>query len=390
MENNPLPSHMNGYLLEEFGKPYVYHTDMPVPKVERGMLLIRAKACGYCHTDMILALGVAPLPIPLVPGHEMVGVVAAVGEDATGFTVGDRVGTLLYRGSCGKCRECIRGTPESCSQTVSAGITAHGGIAQYFLADPKWTVRLPESMGFSKAAPLMCAGSTVYHSLLRCGVDSGGIIGVIGVGGLGHLAVQFAKAMGHKVVAIDVRAAPLELCLALPERLRADLVINSKETSTEEIIKKIEGTLTDDSVGLPATGFDAVLVCTDVQPAYALGIELLAKHGTLVFVGVPEAPVPMSYTAFIGKDITVVAGVVPCGRWSGIGVGGISAKSRINENHGKRWMTSAEVMDDMLDLVERAGIHVEILEYGMDDVGKMVNEFNAEGMKGRLVVKMED
>lgn len=384
-----VPSHMNGYLLEEFNKPYVYHTDIPIPKLEPGTLLIRVKVAGFCHTEFMVKKGLYSSPLPLVPGHETVGVVAAIGEGVQEFQIGDRVGTLLYRGACGTCRECIRGTPEYCADIQLAGLTSNGGMAQYALADVNWAVRLPDGMSFARVAPLMCAGATVYHSLLRSGVEHG-IIGIIGVGGLGHLAVQFAKAMGHRVVAVDTRAAPLELCRSLPEHLQADLVFNANELDANGMLTRVKESLVDEGVGLPATGLDAVLVCTDAHPAFALGIEILAKHGTLVFVGLPERPVPMPYTAFVGKDITVVAGCLPCGRWSGVGAGGVYRKYQGKEIEGKRWMSAKEVMEEMLVLVEKVKMHVELTEYPMDEIERLVTEFGSEKSKGKLVLRVED
>jgi alcohol dehydrogenase, propanol-preferring len=226
-------------------------------------------------------------------------------------------------------------------------------------------------------------------------------------------AVQFAKAMGYNVVAIDIRSAPLELCKSLPEHLQPDIFLNPNEMTVQEMLNGIEKTFEEavysptsrrpgdasaqqEPTTLPATGLDAVLVCTDSIQGYATGIALLAKHSTLVYVGQPEKPVPMHWRAFVTRDITVVAGCLPCGRWSGVGLGGSSGLNgrglRVDGGLSEQgmWMSARDVMGDMVGLVERVGMHVEVSEYQLEDGGRMLKEFGGDEVKGKLVLRIED
>jgi D-arabinose 1-dehydrogenase-like Zn-dependent alcohol dehydrogenase len=220
-----VPNTMKGVVLEEFGKPYAYRTDIPSPKLEHpSNMIVRVKASGYCHTEVIAAEGGFGGQCPMVPGHETVGIVAEVGSDVTDFKVGDRVGCGLFRNPCGECRECRRGgSTNYCAKVGLGGLTSNGGMAEYYLADPTWTVKLPDGMSFETAAPLMCAGSTIYNSILRANKPTGSILAVVGLGGLGHLGVQFGKAMGYRIVAADTREPPLKLVSSLPQRIRSFL-----------------------------------------------------------------------------------------------------------------------------------------------------------------------
>jgi len=141
---------------------------------------------------------------------------------------------------------------------------------------------------------------------------------------------------------------------------------------------------------LPTTGLDAVLVCTDAIQAFATGSELLAKHGTLVYVGQPKEPVPFHWSTFVTRDITVVAGCLPCGRWSGARLGEELDLRGTGVQKCGRWMNARDVTREMMELVERAGLHVEVSCYGLRDIGKLKSEFRGDSMKGKVVLRIED
>ncbi|KEP52837.1 alcohol dehydrogenase GroES domain protein [Rhizoctonia solani 123E] len=150
---------MHGLRLEEFNE----HSDSPVPRPRPGVMVVKVMAAGFYHTETVTMSGnYEGITLPVVPGHESVGVVAAaVGECVTEFKVGDRVGTTTFCFSCGKCDDCQKGISNYCDSVQAAGFTVDGGTAEYMRCDPVWTVKLPHTMPFEKAAPLMCAGSTI-------------------------------------------------------------------------------------------------------------------------------------------------------------------------------------------------------------------------------------
>jgi alcohol dehydrogenase, propanol-preferring len=268
-------------------------------------------------------------------------------------------------------------------------------------------------MRVEKAGDLLgLLGSEDWVTLVCFPSPAAGFLAVID--GFYIQAVQFAKAIGYNVVAIDVRPAPLELCKSLPEHLQPDLFLNPDEMTVQEMLESIEKTFGEavytptsqrpgdanstqrEPTTLPATGLDAVLVCTDSVRGYATGIELLAKHGILVYVGQPEKPVPMHWSAFVTRDITVVAGCLPCGRWSGVrlggglGLNGRGSRMGAGLHEQGRWMSARDVMGDMVELVEKVGLHVEVSEYLLEDVGRMLTEFGGDGVKGKLVLRVEN
>ncbi|KAG8751480.1 hypothetical protein FRC14_007831 [Serendipita sp. 396] len=348
---------MKGLVIEEFEKPYSFRTDLPTPELEPGLMLVKVKVAGFCHTELLVLDGEYHSQLPMIPGHENVGVIAAIGEAVTGFNVGDRVGVGLFRKACGQCRECANGTSNFCSSVELAGLNVDGGMAEYVLADPAWTVHLPDEMPFVKAAPLMCAGSTVYNSIKRANLAKGGIIGIIGLGGLGHLAVQFAKLLGYQCVGVDTRRAPRDLVASLPSTFSADLLIDPSE-GTEAALSTISASLDG------ATGLGAAIVCTDAIEAYRFATSILAKHGILVAVGQPKGEIPFHWSTFVSQDITIVPG--------GLG--------------------SNAMTQQMINIVQEKELHVEVKEFpfGTDTFERLMNEYRSEGMSGKVVIRIED
>ncbi|CEL63725.1 hypothetical protein RSOLAG1IB_05487 [Rhizoctonia solani AG-1 IB] len=350
-----LPKVMKGLLLEEYGKPYAYHTDLPVPLPKSGEVLLRVKAAGFCHSEMVHYENNFPGGrVPVIPGHENVGIVVAIGEGVTEFKIGDRVGTTLFRQTCGKCDVCGSGTTNLCDSRENAGINSDGGFAEYMRVDVSWTVSLPDEMDFVAAAPLMCAGSTIYNSIIRAGKPKGSIIAIVGVGGLGYLGVQFAKAMGYRVVAVETRHPPTELLLSLPSHLAPDLIINPKEgldRALTSITSSFKGAL----------GVAAAIVATDPLEAFSFATHIMAKQATIVVVGQPTDPIPFSCNDIIFKDMTIVAGMP-------------SLKPRLKE---------------MVDLVASAGIRVEVKSYSFEKIAELIKDYHDPGLKGRLVLKMD-
>lgn len=199
---------MKAAVLEQVGQPMVVK-DIPMPTVGRRDALIKVAACGVCHTDLHLAEGFfRPLGIdmfPIVPGHEVVGVVEEVGADVTNLKRGDRVGAFFFH-TCGLCPNCLDGHETACRTLFSSpkmsGFSLNGGYAEYMAAPAQSLVPLPDALSFTDAAPLFCGGITMYGGLRQAGLRADQRVAVLGVGGLGHLGVAIAKAMGAEVVAI--------------------------------------------------------------------------------------------------------------------------------------------------------------------------------------------
>src|SRR5947209_1538612 len=178
-----------------------------IPEPRRGAVRIKVQACGICHSDWYTKEGLLPgIQYPRVPGHEIAGVIDAVGADVRGWTVGQRVGVGWHGGHCGYCDSCRRGDFVTCRIAAQTpGITYDGGYADYMIAPAEALALIPDELSAVESGPLMCAGITTFNSLRHSGAQAGDLVAVLGVGGLGHLAIQFAAKMGFKTVAIARR-----------------------------------------------------------------------------------------------------------------------------------------------------------------------------------------
>ena len=188
---------MKAAVVHEFKQPLAIE-EVPVPEVGPGQILVKIEASGVCHTDLHAADGdwpVKPTP-PFIPGHEGVGTVAAVGAGVTAVKEGDRVGVPWLHTACGHCKYCLSGWETLCDAQKNTGYSVNGGFAEYVLADPNYVGHLPDGLGFEMAAPILCAGVTVYKGLKETDTKPGDTVVISGIGGLGHVAVQYAKAMG--------------------------------------------------------------------------------------------------------------------------------------------------------------------------------------------------
>ena len=199
---------------------------MPVPQPNENQILVRIAATGICHTDLHAVKGdwpVKPKP-PFIPGHEGVGTVAAIGRAVRGVKEGDRVGIPWLHTACGHCSHCRTGWETLCGSQLNSGYSVNGSFAEYALADPAYVGRLPDNLEWGPAAPILCAGVTVYKGLRETEVRPGEWVVISGIGGLGHMAVQYAKAMGMHVAAVDVHPEKLELA----KSLGAEIALNAR------------------------------------------------------------------------------------------------------------------------------------------------------------------
>src|ERR1700723_849917 len=272
---------MNAAVVEEFGKPLVLR-EREIPSPAAGQILIKTEACGVCHTDLHAAHGDWPVKptLPFIPGHEAIGLVAAVGSGVTIVKEGDRVGVPWLYSACGHCEYCLKGWETVCAQAQFGGYPRNGGFAEGLLADPNYVAHVPAGLTAAEAAPLICAGVTTYKGIKESGAKPGEWMAISGAGGLGHIAIQYAKAMGLFVCAIDITDGKL----AHAKRLGADLVINAKAGDPAAAVKKAT-----------AGGAHGVLITAPSLSAFKQGIGMTRKHGTCVLVGLPpgEFPVPL-------------------------------------------------------------------------------------------------
>lgn len=282
---------MQAAVVEQFGKPLVLREwDIPSPGV--GQILVKTEACGVCHTDLHAAHGDWPVKptLPFIPGHEAIGRVAAVGSGVTIVKEGDRVGVPWLYSACGHCEYCLTGWETVCPQAQFGGYTKNGGMAEYILADPNYVAHVPAGLTAKEAAPLICAGITTYKGIKQTGAKPGEWIAVSGVGGLGHLAIQYAKAMGLRVCAIDIDDGKL----AHAKRLGADFTINAKAGDPAAAVKK-------ETDG----GAQGVLITAPSLIAFTQGVGMTRRRGTCVLIGLPPGEFPVPLFDVVASCITI-------------------------------------------------------------------------------------
>jgi propanol-preferring alcohol dehydrogenase len=229
----------------------------------------------------------------LIPGHEVIGKVVAKGAAVTHLSVGDRVGVAWLHASCGVCEQCREGLENLCRKGVITGVMVDGGYAEYMCAKASHAIPLPANLSAVEAAPLFCAGVTVYRALHNAGAGAGQRVAVVGVGGLGHLAVQVAKAFGAEVIALDVD----ESKLALARTLGADHALNVSDPETVKTIRKLGGT-------------HVAVVTSAAKAAYDSAFRYLRPAGTLCVVGLPAEALAFSALAIVGSEARIVGASV--------------------------------------------------------------------------------
>jgi propanol-preferring alcohol dehydrogenase len=230
-----MPAKMHAAVVEKFGRPLEF-VELDVPSPGTNQILVKTEACGVCHTDLHAARGDWPVKptLPFIPGHEAIGLVTAVGSEVADVKEGDRVGVPWLYSACGHCEFCLTGWETVCAQAQFGGYSKNGGFAEFVLADPNYVAHIPVGLAATDAAPLICAGITTYKGIKESAAKPGDWIAISGVGGLGHLAVQYAKAMGLLVCAIDVDDGKLSHAT----RLGADFVINARTEDAAAAVKK--------------------------------------------------------------------------------------------------------------------------------------------------------
>jgi propanol-preferring alcohol dehydrogenase len=282
---------MQAAVVEHFGKPMVIQ-EIDIPTPGPGQILVKTEACGVCHTDVHAADGDWPLKPkpPFVPGHEAIGRVAAIGAGVTLVKEGDRVGVPWLYSACGHCEYCLAAWETVCADAQFGGYTQNGGFAEYLLGDPNYVAHIPAGLDAKLAAPLICAGITTYKGIKQTEARAGEWIVISGSGGLGHLAIQYAKIMGLQVCAVDIDDDKLSLAT----EMGADLVVNAKHPAAIEAVKK--GT---------SGGAHGVLITAPSLGAFKQGVAMTRKRGTCVLVGLPPGDFPVPLFDVVANCITI-------------------------------------------------------------------------------------
>ncbi len=282
---------MHVAMVEQFKKPLVLREwDIPTPGA--GQILIKTEACGVCHTDIHAASGDWPVKptLPFIPGHEGIGRVSAVGAGVTAVKEGDLVGVPWLHSACGRCEYCLTAWETICPAETFTGYNTNGAFAEYLLADPNYVAHIPAGISATEAAPIICAGITSYKGIKQTEAKPGEWLAVSGIGGLGHLAIQYAKHMGLKVCAVDIDDAKLTLA----KQLGADAVVNAKSGDPAAEVKK-----------LTAGGAHGVLITAPSLSAFKQGVGMTRKHGICVLVGLPPGDFPVPLFDLVADCISI-------------------------------------------------------------------------------------
>jgi propanol-preferring alcohol dehydrogenase len=286
---------MKAAIVRDFGQPLEID-EFPIPTPDTGEVLVKVEASGVCHTDLHAAEGDWPVKpvLPLIPGHEAVGHVAAVGAGVDHLREGDRIGVPWLYNACGHCEHCLGGWETLCESQNNTGYSVQGGYADYVIADAEYVGHLPDKLDFVAAAPILCAGVTTYKGLRMTDTRPGDWVAISGIGGLGHVAVQYAKAMGLHVAAVDIADDKL----ALARQLGAEVTINARHQDPGTELKKAVG------------GVHGVLVTAVSNTAFSQALSMVRRGGTVTLNGLPPGDFPLPIFDMVLNGVTVRGSIV--------------------------------------------------------------------------------
>ena len=283
---------MKAAIVREFKQPLSLE-DVEKPAIASDEVLIKVEACGVCHSDLHIAEGdwtqlKKMIKTPVIPGHEVVGRVVEKGDSVEGVEMGDRVGVAWLHWSCGECELCKEGRENLCQRQQITGASVDGGYAEYIKAKASHATKVPAALDSYEAAPLFCAGVTVYRAIKNAGVQPGQRVAIFGIGGLGHLAVQIAKTFGAEVIAVDIAEDKLEFARAVG----ADHTLNG---STVDVVKELR------AMG----GVHAAVVTSAAKAAYDQAFYAVRSSGTLVVVGMPADD--LTFPAIMMRELKITS-----------------------------------------------------------------------------------
>jgi propanol-preferring alcohol dehydrogenase len=288
---------MKAATIQNHGDKFVVK-DVPVPVPKAGEILVRIRRTGCCHTDVHAIDGDWPVlsKLPLIPGHEGVGEVVAIGPNVTTRKLGDKVGIFWLHSACGVCEFCVTGNETVCFKQQNTGYSVDGTFGQYAIATASHSVAIPDALDYDQAAPILCAGVTAYKALKVSEARAGDFVTIIGAGGgLGHLAIQYAKAMGLRVIAIDVGDDKMKYCMGLGAEFAVDA---SKPDAAAQVMKYTKGG-------------SHVVCCFATNPkAFKLSIDVSRRLGTVVAVGLPAGDFSCPVFDIVLKRVTICGSIV--------------------------------------------------------------------------------
>jgi propanol-preferring alcohol dehydrogenase len=334
-----------GAVVKKFHDPLsLENVDVPTPG--RDQALVKLVASGVCHTDLHAAHGdwpVKPEP-PFIPGHEGVGEVVELGPGEHSIDVGDMVGNVWLWSACGECEYCRTGWETRCESAEYGGYTVDGSFGTYMLVDTRYCARIPEGSDPVEVAPILCAGVTVYKGLKVSETKPGQFMVVSGVGGLGHVAVQYAAAMGMRVIAVDIADDKL----ALAKKHGAEFTVNAKDVDPETAVQEFTG-----------GGAHGILVTAVHPQAFGQAINMARRGGTIVFNGLPPGDFPASIFDIVLKGLTIRGSLV-----------------------GTR-----QDLAEALDFYARGLIRPTVHECDLDEVNDVLKDLEEGKVDGRMVIR---
>lgn len=340
-----MPKTMKAAVVTAFGQPLeIREAEVPTPAA--GQVLVKIAASGVCHTDLHAAEGdwpVKPNP-PFIPGHEGVGHVVAVGAGVTHVKEGDRVGVPWLYSTCGHCEHCLGGWETLCEAQQNTGYSVNGGFAEYTLADAGYVGRLPDNVGFVEIAPILCAGVTVYKGLKMTDTKPGNWVVISGIGGLGHMAVQYARAMGLNVAAVDVDDKKLDLA----RRLGAEVTVNARQQDPAAYLKKEIG------------GAHGALVTAVSPKAFEQAIGMTRRGGTIALNGLPPGDFPLSIFDMVLNGTTVRGSIVG---------------TRLD-------------LQEALDFAGEGKVKATVSAEPLENINAIFSRIHEGGIEGRVVIDM--
>ncbi|HEX8838482.1 MAG TPA: zinc-dependent alcohol dehydrogenase [Candidatus Acidoferrum sp.] len=336
---------MKAAVLHEFKKPLALE-DVPRPVPDATDLLLQVEACGVCHSDVHVADGDWPqftslTKMPLIPGHEIAGRVVEKGGAVGEFQIGDRVGVPWIYWTCGECEFCREGNENVCARQKITGVTVDGGFAEFIKAPASHAVKIPDALSAAEAAPLFCAGVTVYRALKQARISAGQRLAIFGIGGLGHLALQVARELGAEVTAIDVADEKLHLA----ETLGAANCLNAASTNVTKALRA-------------KGGVHVALVTSAARVAYDTAFACIRPAGTLLAVGLPAENISFPPILMAAKEVRIQASAV-----------------------GTR-----QDLREVLALAGQGKIHCQVTTHPLSDVNLVMDRLRQGQASGRMVI----
>ncbi|MTH17721.1 alcohol dehydrogenase AdhP [Flavobacterium sp. LC2016-01] len=339
-----IPKTMKAAVVREFGKLLTIE-EIPVKEPKGNEVLVKVVACGVCHSDVHAAHGEWPVKphMPLVMGHEGIGYVAKLGPSVTSLKVGDIVGVPWLNRACGHCDYCSSGAEPLCGDQDNSGYSVDGSYAEYVIADANYVGRFPDSgFDFYEMAPILCAGVTVYKGIKSSNLKPSNWVAISGIGGLGHLGVQYAKAMGYKVAAIDISDEKL----AFAKELGADLLVNASKNDPGEFLQKEVG------------GVHAIVITAVSHSAFENVHKAIRRGGTITLLGIPDGDIKVPIFDSVLCEYTVRGSLI-----------------------GNR-----EDLQESIDLAIQGKVKTFVTKSKLEDINDVLDRLEHGKIKGRVVL----